>query len=155
SGLGISNNIKVPLISFSDPTLRMSDGLGLAWYAGNFKNINVLSVMASLIERVSITAKMQPIIFGGSGGGFAAIGLAHLLKCKSKVLVWNPQTSIAEYDKVHVAKYLEVAFPDYSGQAFYEFLDAKLPIHDLSYKTLPENVELLYLQNASDWHFKK
>jgi hypothetical protein len=155
SGASIAKDLSIPLISFSDPTLEIDENTSLAWYAGNSHERQYFKIMAEYIDLISEKEKKKPILFGGSGGGFAAIATCSEMNAAADLMVWNPQTSIADYDKTHVANYIKTAFGVTLLDGFYEFLNSTIPIHDLKTIKIPENKRIIYLQNSSDWHTKK
>lgn len=158
SGNHLSEELGLPLLAFSDPTLKMSDEIGLAFYAGN-ENCPQLAIgIAKLIDDISAQYKMTPILVGGSGGGFASLNVSRHCKCKPSLCVWNPQTKISEYDKTHVDEYLRVAFPS----RYMPGGDVKAKaVNILNYFGVQNSVvgwnglgNIVYLQNRSDWHLK-
>lgn len=166
SGVNIRSEVKVPLLAFSDPTLSLSPDLPLAWYSGHQDFPHAPDVIARVIERYSKVLGAKPILFGASGGGFACLVQSRILKIPHLSFVWNPQTSISEYNLKFVYQYLEVAFPDsyyeiadlrhaeHVNRAVYEFMD-RIGIHHSvcdGYHNPLANI--LYIQNESDWHVK-
>lgn len=163
SGLGISANSNLPIISISDPTLYLSSGLKLAWYAGNCHERNLQVVLSSIISHVCLVHGLCPIFLGGSGGGFSALVQALLFKYQSFALVWNPQTAIENYQNEAVMDFLENAFPDeYKNNVFsegssnnYEVfsrLSRTGVLHNLCDVDFPAKSKVIYLQNKNDWH---
>lgn len=166
SGLGIANSLRLPAIAISDPTLALDPDLPLAWYAGNEEVPDLPNHIACLLDGLAEVYQSRLIVFGGSGGGYAGLLLATLLECRATVLVWNPQTAIADYVPEFVEKYIDVAFPSLSRNApernaetmadrsrhLREFLDMTTVVHDVRDLKLPPQIEILYLQNRSDWH---
>ncbi|WP_417530280.1 hypothetical protein [Marinobacter lipolyticus] len=166
SGVNIRSEVKVPLLAFSDPTLSLSPDLPLAWYSGHQDFPHAPDVIARVIERYSKVLGATPILFGASGGGFACLAQSRILTIPHFSFVWNPQTSISEYNLNFVYQYLEVAFPDaYSeiadlrhaecaNRVAYEFMDKMGIYHSVldSYHNPLANI--LYIQNESDWHVK-
>lgn len=166
SGLGIARSLRLPVIAISDPTLALDPDLPLAWYAGNEEVPDLPNHIACLLDGLAEVYQARLIVFGGSGGGYAGLLLATLLKCRATVLVWNPQTAIADYVPEFVEKYIDVAFPSLSrnasgwdaditanrGTKLREILDMATVVHDVRNLKLPPQVEILYLQNRSDWH---
>lgn len=110
---GISEKIKLPLIAFSDPTLSMSKGIGLSWYAGNEHYPNLPEVLAGICDRIIEVTGKKLLLVGGSGGGFAALNIQTLMKLKlqTKLVVWNPQTDLIAYSQDTVIHYMNTAYP--------------------------------------------
>lgn len=166
SGRGIAKELNLPIISISDPSLSLDETLPLGWYAGNDSERQLLFILSRIIDRIVSCHDLHPILFGGSGGGYAALALSHLLSCESTTMAWNAQTSIGEYAPSHVIHYLEAAFPEFEqdikkAEAL-EGLERKALITSLLERTgilhslwgmpRPAHAKVLYLQNQSDWH---
>ncbi|MFD1376378.1 MULTISPECIES: hypothetical protein [unclassified Glutamicibacter] len=162
SGLGLTNNKKLPLIAVADPSLDDDASLSLAWYTGgptdNF-TANLLATLTVLQESL----KRELIFIGGSGGGFAALNIASRFKGDSTALVWNPQTDIYEYAERFVKAYLRSRFnfafatlgsPDWK-QFCKSRTDSKVHTHVLRSQTLTAPRRVIYLQNSADWHRSK
>lgn len=166
SGLGIARSLRLPIIAVSDPTLALDPDLPLAWYAGSEDVPDLSHRLARVLDGLAQRHHARLIVFGGSGGGYAGLLLATLLECRATVLVWNPQTAIADYVPEFVEKYVEVAFPSLGkvlsrvraedtgkpGRLLRDVLDIARVIHDVRDVKLPSQIEILYLQNRSDWH---
>lgn len=162
SGLGLTNNRKLPLISIADPSLDDDTSLSLAWYTGgpndNFTK-NLLTILTALQESL----KRELVFIGGSGGGFAALNIASRFAGDSTALVWNPQTDIYEYAERFVKAYLRsrfnFAFATLGSPEWKEFCrsrtDAKVHTNVLNGQTLTTPRRLVYLQNSADWHRTK
>ncbi|EPM0509715.1 TPA: hypothetical protein QEM49_005040 [Pseudomonas putida] len=168
SGKGIASELNMPFVAISDPSLLLDKTLPLGWYAGNGKAPNLLNQIAEIIDSISQKTGCTPIIFGGSGGGFASLAMSQLLKCDSTAMVWNPQTSIGEYAPIHVLHYLRSAFPDQSENiqaamalekneqktAISSILERSPILHSLCGMAPTGNSKVIYLQNREDWHLQ-
>lgn len=154
SGLNISNQLKLPSISFSDPSVDTISELNLAWYAGSSNSLDLRTRITSLIEWFHKVTERNIILLGGSGGGFAALSIIDFLKCPTLAIVWNPQTSISLYDKEAVSRYLKLALNSPADVHAYEFLSECNIVHDLCHSRKQSNNRILYLQNRTDWHLK-
>lgn len=164
SGLGISSSTGLPLISISDPTLAFSDTLLLSWYSGNKGERTLPVVLSAILDYLAERYNLNLILVGGSGGGFAALCQACLLRCPVNVVVWNPQTDISKYSYKAVLKYLSTAFPDdfiedlYTTEeperhnAIKNLLDDSGIFYSLTKTSIPSKAKVLYLQNIHDWH---
>ncbi|WP_347454575.1 hypothetical protein ABEF83_14880 [Acinetobacter thermotolerans] len=108
----ISEELNLPLISFSDPTMSLSKQITLGWYGGNkyYKNLPIL--IAQICDEIIEKTGKKLLFVGGSGGGFASLNIQDLMKKfdKTMALVWNPQTDLIAYSKKAVSDYLKVAF---------------------------------------------
>ena len=165
SGLGVNRVLKQPLIAISDPTVS-SYPLSLAWYAGSEKCLALQKDMASFLDQIASKYKAKLVLFGGSGGGFAALALAAFLKTDTTLLISNPQTSISRYIYGFVKDYIQQAFPSNSAalkaldskphsdrvRTLYEALDSFGVLHDVTGLQIPHHIKLIYLQNKSDSH---
>jgi hypothetical protein len=166
SGLSIAKSLGLPIIAVSDPTLALDNQLPLAWYAGSEAVPDLPVRIARVLDHIARQHQVRLLLFGGSGGGFAALLQATLLEVETTVLVWNPQTAIAEYAPQFVAQFIKAAFSGVDetvasvraeanskqSERLREVLDLTTITHDVRDLKLPPHVNLLYLQNQSDWH---
>jgi Family of unknown function (DUF6270) len=169
AGLGIARDLGLPVLCVSDPTLALDSSLGLAWYAGNADVLDLPDRIAALLSGLAETHGVRLLLFGGSGGGFVSLAVAARLRCEATVFVWNPQTTLSSYVPGAVRDFLRVGFPSLRNllEGFDELpatkkstvlrstLDQAGVLHDVVGEHLGEHVELLYLQNQSDWHLTK
>ncbi|WP_413161640.1 hypothetical protein [Aeromonas salmonicida] len=154
SGLSISNQLRLPSLSFSDPTVDHINELNLAWYAGSFIAPDLREKIISIIDLFHTITKRNVILLGGSGGGFAALSIVDALVCPALAIVWNPQTSISLYDKEAVSRYLKLALNCSVDTDAYQYLSENNILHDLCHLRKKNNSRILYLQNLTDWHLK-
>ncbi|UYV18046.1 hypothetical protein K1Y77_11165 [Halomonas qaidamensis] len=158
SGIKFSERAKLPLIAVADPSIRRSLDLSLAWYAGSLERPTLQNSLSDFVGKISFNSFSPPILFGGSGGGFAALAVKSLVSnTPCHALVWNPQTSITEYNKKFVDSYISTCFLDGKSQgknvSAYEILEANNIVHDLAsfpYKSNEMGGKVLYLQSKSD-----
>lgn len=155
SGLNIAKKLEMPIICVSDPSLSISNECNLAWYAGNKDVDNLPETIAYILDKISERLNTKLIVFGGSGGGFATLAITRLMSCEHSSLVWNPQTSITEYNKRFVSIYINNCLDSfYTSSDMYPLLDEKNITHDLvkeySKKSSLKNNNILYLQNSDD-----
>jgi hypothetical protein len=162
SGVSLSKEIGIPLISISDPSLSLSDDLMLSWYAGNYLEPMLPEKISVILDIFFKKIKLKPILMGGSGGGFSSLLQTGLLETKVITLVWNPQIDIKEYHSNHVLKYLRICFPEFAEEISLVVNSSEkekksvvdkvavkinLPkINELDFK----NNTILYLQNVND-----
>ncbi len=153
-GFGVTRGLPASRIFISDPSLYISEKLGLSWYAGSMVQVDLQRQLVSIIERiVASTNSKNLIFFGSSGGGFAALALSRQFS-GSLALAMNPQTSLAEYYPTAVDRYLSNAWSVDDGDL------GKLPNsvqHDLvsAYIDGFENT-VGYMQNVRDFfHIQK
>lgn len=164
SGKGVAQVLGLPLLSVDDPTLALNDDLCLAWYAGNEGLPGLTNLIADYLDRFSEKNRCRLVLFGGSGGGFAAISILEHLDVSATALVWNPQTDISKYRPDFVATYLSSAFPSLNmsgveslspdaAQAVLAQQLTKAGVNfDITDWSAPGTSRLLYLQNFDDWH---
>ena len=154
SGITIAKKVGVPLIAIADPSLALSKDLSLAWYAGNEEKVNLPNEIASILDTISKRLNKKLTLFGGSGGGFAAMLINSYMNIDANVVVWNPQTLISNYLPEMVSNYLNICFPNLKSRgALYETLDDSGITHDLiKLYSLDQSKShnILYLQNTGD-----
>lgn len=83
-------------IYFGDPTLHLSEQLGLGWYTG-WLELDLYPILAEWVQRAADASGASKIIFvGSSGGGFASLQIsAHIPR--SLAVPLNPQSAISKY----------------------------------------------------------
>lgn len=154
SGKKVARTMNMPLISISDPSLEINSDNDLTWYAGNDHVVDLSTIIANILDGIAEKLKTKFIFFGGSAGGFASLSVINQIKSEARAVVWNPQTSISEYKKAPVHKYLKNCFPrtPILGD-IYKSLESTGIIHDLinlySDKRLKKD-SVLYMQNLGD-----
>lgn len=161
SGLSLAKASKFGVVAISDPTLRLSQELGLAWYAGN-RHQDVQKRIGDVLRKIAASTGRQLLLVGGSGGGFAAMYFGSILGESCSVLAWNPQTDIFRYSPVATKSYFREAFGDTVvaslnaprwEAATKEVLSdsgSTFSLLDVDASKLPRR--MIILQNASDWH---
>lgn len=164
SGLALATEMRLPIISISDPSLALDNEIALSWYAGNKWVIELPKKIAKILDAIGAHFNIPLVIFGGSGAGFAGLALSTLLNTKAKILVWNPQTSISAYHWRPVSKYIATAFPEHNqltenietkpynkrSEFLHKLLEETGITHQVSIDQVNDNISLLYLQNRSD-----
>jgi hypothetical protein len=149
TGLGVTQEIDGSLFVPSDPSLQLSNNLGLAWHYG-WDGLQLQRVTISLIQKLAdVVSAPKIVLWGGSGGGFAALRLGRDLN-RSVVLVWNPQTNIKLYSPEHVDLFRQIAFKGMDlpqNGCSEQYFDLTTDDFLQNYKS-----EILYLQESSDWH---
>lgn len=166
SGLGVARDLSRPILAIADPTVSDHATVSLAWYAGNSRFMDLPQMICRAIERLCEITGARPILFGGSGGGFAALIQCQLLSVDVTAIVWNPQTHIGGYVPSAIFAYLVAAFPDLADQiaqaADCQGVEQKERIcgllsrvgimHSLMDARTHDRASILYLQNRNDWH---
>lgn len=107
-GAGISQRLPVDRIFITDPSLYLDPDLTLAWFAGNQRQPDLQDVLTQILT--ALIPKGRPVVmFGGSGGGFAALHYAARVPDSTAVPV-NPQVKIEDFAKPLVNKWLRLAW---------------------------------------------
>jgi predicted esterase YcpF (UPF0227 family) len=96
TGGGKATNLKSPILSISDSSTHHGD-VALGWYLGTLEDPNYQENLAEFIQQLCLENKVKPILFGGSGGGFASIAVGDLLNIESIVFAMNPQTNVLDW----------------------------------------------------------
>ncbi|WP_154402058.1 hypothetical protein [Ornithinimicrobium cavernae] len=144
SGDRMSQGLGVNRVLISDPTIALSTALQLAWYGGNSQQPNLQRDLTDLISAIS--EDTRTILFGPSGGGFAALYQAAMLP-DTFALVSNPQTSVFRYTKAAVEKYMTIGW---STALNTERVPFTADVVDLYAR--PNSASVVYMQNTSDRH---
>lgn len=144
-GSGISR------ISISDPSMHLSNDIGIGWYAGLLE-IKLQQILPRIIAHILKCCKASRVCFlGGSAGGFASLYYATFFP-GAIAFVWNPQTDIRRYNPDHVTRYAHLAFgSEKEIGAARKVLTRRIDPEVISrYPT--DGVKVIYLQNKTDWH---
>lgn len=104
TGRGLADSLGWNLIAPSDPSLALGD-INLAWFLGNRGMGPLRPKLSPTIHH--LLGDTQPVLFGGSGGAYAAILFAQDFPGAS-VVVFNPRLNIEAPPKSAVDTYLEV-----------------------------------------------
>lgn len=110
SGLGISGGLSANRVFVSDPSLYLDEKLLLAWYAGNYAQVDLQEQLTRILSHVFfLLGATRVVFFGGSGGGFASLYFASRFD-NSLAIPFNPQTNIRRYMDLAVARYMNLGF---------------------------------------------
>lgn len=145
AGISLAKSLPVNRIHISDPTLVLDTNLRLSWYAGNELNPALQQQIARIIQKLA--GKTSITLFGPSGGGFAALAIAPMLRRNVRVLVSNPQTDIQAFTEVHVKKYLDLAW---NGVPLSRIANEGVTTSVLPIYAEPNKIDVIYLQNTQD-----
>jgi len=145
SGRRTTSGLHANVLMLSDPSLIISKKLMLGWYAGNAELGEIQSTVCRIINLFS--RQTQVVLFGASGGGFAALDQATRIP-GSKALVINPQTDIKKYS--YYPRYREIVW----GGEFAMIPDNELPIRTsiVEEYSKPVKTRVVYVQNIGDKH---
>lgn len=147
----------IPSILVADPTLTDHAELNIGWYLG-CEVFDASSAIARVLGKLALRFGLQYLLVGGSAGGFAALALGERLTEHSAVLCWNPQTDVMEYNPDDVQQLVDIAFathgePGSNGSRSRH--DAVVRDRSTVVGEIDVPREVLYLQNATDWHVNK
>ncbi|MGP9765411.1 hypothetical protein ACT3UM_06745 [Halomonas sp. AOP13-D3-9] len=133
----------------SDPSLNMSNNLGLAWYVGN-NELDPMHGIANIVKKVCVLYNIDykdVVSYGSSGGGFAAIRFLLFFEEATAVAI-NPQTNIEKYHKSKVRDFLRELFSNESPEnVFFEHSD-RTNLLKLCESLKDKNI--IYAQNLQD-----
>jgi hypothetical protein len=93
------------VLCVADPTLELHDEMNLGWYLGTGEH-DASEELSRFIRRFAKALGIPEdkiVIWGSSGGGFAALALASRIEKATAVAV-NPQTDVFAYE---IARYIE------------------------------------------------
>lgn len=145
AGDGISRGLGMNRVLISDPTIKLSTDLRLGWYAGSAHQPRLQDEIAYLLSEIRGDADRM-LLFGPSGGGFAALLQAAEL-AGSTALVSNPQTDITKFTRPAVERYLARGW-EIDELLFRESLPF---VHEvITLYSGPGHSRTIYLQNAGD-----
>ncbi len=156
SGIKLSQDTGVNLIAISDPSMSMGD-ITVAWYLGNEKIGSIAPYVTSAIQHIikSLGSK-NTIIFGGSGGGYAAARYAYEFPgCTA--FIFNPRLNLEKWAEGPLKRYFRYAlghnvnWPLSKGQLQEIEKYGPLRISDLAQGK--RNHKLLIYQNLLDYNF--
>lgn len=107
AGEKMTADVGVNLISVSDPSLAIP-GVFLGWHLGNSITGPLKEIWRELITHILEDLRSErEILFGASGGAFAAANIATDFPSSIAFLV-NPRVSLHRMSKVHLSNYFEL-----------------------------------------------
>jgi len=148
SGGGKASSVRAPILSIADPS-TFFDSVTLGWYLGTAQDPKFQQNLANFIDSFCSIIKLKPILFGGSGGGFASLVLSKLMQSQSIVLAMNPQTDIFKWNQNDLKKLCSIVWNKQSLVELKEFFE----LHEISYAyefSKEGNSDILVLQNIID-----
>lgn len=157
-GAGVSEQLGLNAILFSDPILALSPNVTIGWFAGSAR-LPLQEILPTYQQRIAQVLDLQTrVFFGGSGGGFAA--LYYGLKAEAEVVLpIAPQTIVSRHNRAAVTRYFRTGFGVACEQELPDEVRARFcwDIRNIWPETLRSWV--VYLQNAGDQrhmnrHFK-
>lgn len=156
SGIKLAADTGVNLISVADPTMTRSE-VTVAWYLGNAQIGPITNILSEAIQHILTSLESeQTIIFGGSGGGYAAARMAYNFP-ECTAFVFNPRLNLDQWSKGPLTRYFKNALnkkynpntPKVNFGTLKEY--GPIAISELSQK--PRNHDLLIYQNILDPNF--
>lgn len=146
TGRGTAEALGWNLIAVSDPSLALGD-VDLAWFLGN-RPIGLLPpLLAPVIQH--LLGENQPVLMGGSGGGYAAILYGQYFP-DSQVVAMNPRLNMLARPEPAVLQYLEACHKS-SMQISWKAIRRKYVVENLADEYaagLPFDLHLI--QNSGD-----
>lgn len=138
----------------SDPTLFKYEKLNLAWYMGDSNQL-LYPILSKFIEAVVKQLDIEinhTILYGSSGGGFAALQLASQISNGVVVVCINPQTDIMKYTPRDRDEFLENCFKNISNDE----IKAKYKKYFSAIESIKgKNIKIIFVQNIQDgFHYK-
>lgn len=149
SGRRVAAGLDANVLMISDPTLKASTELTLAYYAGSSLHRNLQLDLTRIIK--SLTEGHRAIFFGGSGGGFPALEQGPRFP-GSTVFILNPLTHVNLIERANHASYFKHAWkclpPKDPNRV--RFVNSVIDVY-----SEPVDTQVLCLQNARDeFHIK-
>ncbi|MCR6500928.1 hypothetical protein MUO32_17965 [Shinella sp. CPCC 101442] len=135
----------------SDPSLYLSNDLGLAWYAGteDFDPVlPIIEVVSAIAKTVGVEHR-NIVSYGSSGGGFASLRFGSMMPEIAMVAI-NPQITIVNYHKSSVKKYLMTCWGTGDREAAQEKFAPRLDL--LESVDALKGRRVIYAQNVVDIH---
>lgn len=142
-GGSFSEDIPANRIFVSDPSLAVDPALRLAWYAGNAEQPDLQRVLPTILRHM-IPSGQRVVLFGPSGGGFAALHYGPYFPGSITVPV-NPQTSLRRYHEHEVQEWIDLAWAPGLG-----LTDLPAAVDLTAVYRFPVATEVWFVQNQGD-----
>lgn len=151
-GETVANLAGVNLVSVADPSLDMGP-LACAWFLGD-KQLGPLRDLFSPIIYHALEAlgTKQTILFGGSGGGYAAVNFAQDFK-NSIAVAMNPRLNLNGTPTSSIPRYLKVCHGAMTKTPMLRVKREFLTPNLLDVVNDGQNFDLLIVQNQNDTRF--
>lgn len=155
TGQTLARQTGTNLIAISDPLLRYQD-ISTAWYLGDQHTGPLRPVLTPAIHHVLNTAgSTRTILFGASGGGYAAGHCAHDFPDSIALLI-NPRLSLKRANGLHMPLYLAHGHNTIHNDLTDQHRKLLEPYGPLDLETAAQaglNHDLLIYQNLLDARF--
>lgn len=145
SGISLARTLNNALISIADPTLALDEKISTGWYTGNHNIKDFPETVGYFLDKVASRLNKKLLFCGGSAGGYGSLLIASYLKTETILLIWNPQTILQNYAAFAFELFQKITL----GKNRKDFFE---PIVDIRNRHIPDNVQVLYLQNITDYH---
>lgn len=143
--------LKANILMVSDPCLYLDNSLSLAWYVGA-RNLPLQKDLSIVLSGLSARyGKNNTIFYGGSGGGFASLYYASKVDGATAICC-NPQTSVSNYDKASVERFMSVCFEPLNAEFANKYLSDSGFTALLGANEFNTTARVIYLQNKNDAH---
>jgi hypothetical protein len=143
------------VVCIADPALSFNDDYSLGWYLG-INEKDGMHDLKNLILRIAKKLNVKPskiIIYGSSGGGFAALAVSSAIPYSTAVAI-NSQTLVTEYEnRRSVRKMLEICFNGMSIQKTQEKYMSRISILEQYKSDLIKNRVILAQNKFDNHHF--
>ncbi|MGP5729489.1 hypothetical protein ACTXO3_11160 [Corynebacterium casei] len=148
-GEGVSRLADVNLIALADPSLVMGD-IDCAWFLGDRRIGPLRPILSPVIRYVldSLNSK-RTILFGGSGGGYAAVNFAQDFP-GSIALAMNPRLNFNGTPSSKLPRYLEVCHGAMSRTPMLRVKRDFMTPNLLDDVNKQQDFDLLVVQNKND-----
>jgi hypothetical protein len=148
------------VLAISDPTLNLDPEIGLGWYIGS-KHNDATEAVAEIIRQVAQKQEIpleNVIMYGSSGGGFAALMITAKLGQGIAVAI-NCQINALHYLDDAVKTMLRVSFNNIDKQEVQETYPNRISVLE-NWKISQNTAHAILIQNKGDTfhyehHYKK
>ncbi len=149
-GRAVSEGLAINRVFVSDPGLYTSAELRLAWFLGT-ASLDLTAFLKECLEVLQDRMSARHLVlFGMSGGGFAALNLARHFP-GSLALPVNPQTRVLDYLPAAWERMAQSCFGARGEPGARTILRAH-PHADQRRAYPPHSCSVIYVQNAKDAH---
>lgn len=137
------------ILMVSDPALYLDCDIRLGWYAGAAQ-MPLQTDLVRVLQHIQIVLEIERVVlYGASGGGFAALFYAPFLK-NSIAVPCNPQTNLLIYSPGILSKYLSIAYGYKAAPSKFDEAEIKVkPVVKIEADHI-KDTRVLYLQNVLD-----
>jgi len=149
---------KESFIAYADPMLFYEDKLKIAWFIGTKKHWH-LQDLSEIIKELCKNQEIKHnniLFYGTSGGGFASVALATLIK-NSQVLINNSQFFIMNYWEDVLNSLFDVLYDAFEGMDKDEIIEKikhRLDVIELFKKENHAPFITYYVNSESEWDIK-